>query len=57
MENKDGKRTVVKTWLAGQHSCTLIIPKDMARNYGLDQPAHVVIEERPEGILVRKLEL
>jgi hypothetical protein len=53
MNNKE----VVKTWLAGQHSCTLVIPKDFAKVYGLDQPSHVVIEGRPDGILIKRLEL
>jgi hypothetical protein len=57
LSNKLEKREIIKTWLAGQHSCTLIIPKDFARQYGLDKPSHVVVEGRPEGILIRKLEI
>jgi hypothetical protein len=53
MNNKE----VVKTWLAGQNSCTLVIPKDFAKVYGLDQPSHVVIEGRPDGILIKRLQL
>jgi hypothetical protein len=55
--NKSERRDIIKTWLAGQHSCTLVIPKDFAKEYGLDQPAHVIVEGRPEGILIRKLEV
>jgi hypothetical protein len=51
------KKEVIKTWLAGQHSCTLVIPKEFARVYGLDQPSHVVIEGRPDGILIKRLKL
>jgi bifunctional DNA-binding transcriptional regulator/antitoxin component of YhaV-PrlF toxin-antitoxin module len=51
------KKDVIKTWLAGQHSCTLVIPKEFAREYGLDEPSHVVIEGRPEGIFIKKLRL
>jgi hypothetical protein len=51
------KKDILKTWLAGQESCTLVIPKDFAKQYGLDEPSHVVIEGRPEGILIRKLEI
>jgi antitoxin component of MazEF toxin-antitoxin module len=51
------KKEVIKTWLAGQNSCTMIIPKDFAKSYGLDQPSHVVIEGTPDGILIRRLEL
>lgn len=51
------KKEIVKTWLAGQHSCTLIIPKDFAKEYGLDEPSHVVVEGTTEGILIKKLKL
>ena len=51
------KREIVKTWLAGQHSCTLIIPKDFAKLYGLDEPSHVIVEGTKDGILIRKLDI
>ena len=51
------KKDVVKTWLAGNHSCTLIIPRSFAQQYGLDEPSHVVVEGTSEGILIRKLEV
>jgi hypothetical protein len=51
------RKDIIKTWLAGQHSCTLVIPKEFAREYGLDEPSHVVIEAKPEGILIRKLQM
>ena len=35
----------------------MIIPIQTARRYGLDKPAHVVVEEMEEGILIRKLKL
>ncbi|MFL6376629.1 MAG: AbrB/MazE/SpoVT family DNA-binding domain-containing protein, partial [Nitrososphaeraceae archaeon] len=53
MKNKE----VTKTWLAGQNSCTMVIPKDFAKLYGLDQPSYVVIEGRSDGILIKRLEL
>ena len=56
-QNKSEKKEIVKTWLAGQHSCTLIIPKDFAKEYGLDKPTHVVVEGIKEGILIRKLSI
>jgi bifunctional DNA-binding transcriptional regulator/antitoxin component of YhaV-PrlF toxin-antitoxin module len=52
-ENKE----IIKTWLAGQRSCTLVIPKEFAKVYGLDQPSHVIIEGRPDGILIKRLRL
>jgi hypothetical protein len=46
---------ISKTWLTGQKSCTLIIPRETARKYELEEPSHVVVEETPSGILIRKL--
>jgi hypothetical protein len=51
------KKEITRTWLAGQHSCTMVIPKEFAKVYGLDQPSHVVIEGRPDGILIKRLKL
>lgn len=48
---------IAKTWISGQHSATLIIEKSLAQEYGLTEPSHVVLERRPEGILIRKLKL
>jgi hypothetical protein len=52
-ENKE----IINTWLAGQRSCTLVIPKEFAKVYGLDEPSHVLIEGRPDGILIKRLEI
>ena len=51
------KKEIIKTWLAGNHSCTLIIPRTFAQQYGLDEPSHVVVEGTSQGILIRKLEV
>jgi len=56
-QENTNKREIVKTWLAGQHSCTLIIPKDFAKEYGLDKPCHVIVEGTEKGILIRKLDI
>jgi hypothetical protein len=53
--NKNNKKEIIKTWLTGKQSCTLVIPKDFAKEYGLDEPSHVVVEGTSEGILIRKL--
>jgi hypothetical protein len=45
------------TFISGKASVTLIIPIHLARQYGIDQPSHVVVEGTEEGILVRKAEL
>ncbi|HEY9385851.1 MAG TPA: AbrB/MazE/SpoVT family DNA-binding domain-containing protein [Nitrososphaeraceae archaeon] len=56
-QTNNNKKEIIKTWLAGSCSCTLVIPKEFAKEYELDKPSHVVIEQRPEGILIRKIEL
>ena len=50
-------KKITHTFMSGRLSATLIIPIDMARKYGLHKPANVVVEEREEGILIRKLEI
>jgi hypothetical protein len=55
--NNNDKKLVGTTWLAGNSSCTLVIPKSLAREYGIDQPSNIVIEGRPDGILIRKMEV
>ena len=59
IENKGNTvdRDVTTTFLTGKTSCTLIISKEIAKKYGIDEPSHVVIEGTDQGILVRKLEL
>jgi hypothetical protein len=54
---KSSKKLLGTTWLAGNASCTLVIPKPLAKEYGIDHPSNVVIEGRPEGILIRKIEV
>jgi hypothetical protein len=54
-ENTDNKE-VTKTWFTGS-SCTLVIPKRFAKEYGLDRPVHVIIEKRTDGLLIRKLDV
>jgi hypothetical protein len=54
---KSSKKLLGTTWLAGNASCTLVIPKPLAKDYGIDRPSNIVIEGRPEGILIRKVEL
>jgi hypothetical protein len=56
MTNKLDKKDIIRTWLAGQRSCTLVIPKDIAKSYSLDEPSHVVIKGMDGGIFIKKLE-
>jgi bifunctional DNA-binding transcriptional regulator/antitoxin component of YhaV-PrlF toxin-antitoxin module len=50
-------KEVSKIFLTNKISATLIIPIELARKYGLNEPSHVIVEERAEGILIRKLEI
>ena len=54
IENKERKQ-VSKTWLFGHSSCVLIIPKLIAKEYGIDKTSYIVIEKQPEGTLIKKL--
>ncbi|MGC2668613.1 MAG: hypothetical protein WA220_05460 [Candidatus Nitrosopolaris sp.] len=60
MEYKDSqplRKKITSTFLSGTNSCTLIIAKEIATRYGIDEPSHVIVEGTAEGILIRKLEL
>jgi hypothetical protein len=50
-------KEITHTFLTGKVSCTLIIRKELAEEYGIREPSHVVLERKPEGILIRKLEI
>jgi hypothetical protein len=58
METKNkNQKEIMKTWLTGNRSCTLILPLSVAKEYGLEKPSHVVVEGTAEGILIKKLEI
>jgi hypothetical protein len=60
MYNKEpnaSRKKITTTFLSGTTSCTLIIAKEIAKKYGIDEPSHVIVEGTEEGILIRKLEL
>lgn len=50
-------KEITKTWLSGKRSCTLVIPKTLAKACGIDKPSHVIIEKQQDGLLIRKLEI
>jgi hypothetical protein len=54
---REDMKEVTKTFLSNRLSSTLIIPIEIARRNGLDKPVHVIVEDTPEGILIRKLEI
>ena len=51
------KNEIAKTWISGTKSVTMIIERKLAEEYGLIDPQHVVLERKPEGILIRKIEV
>jgi hypothetical protein len=53
--NDSHYKEITKTFVTGQNSCTLVIPKSVALEYGLSSPSHVVVEKVPDGILIRRL--
>lgn len=57
--NKSNKSNngIAKTWLSGRNSVTMIIERKIAEEYDLIDPQHVILERKPEGILIRKLEV
>jgi hypothetical protein len=56
-KHESNRKEITKTWISGQNSCTLIIPKTVAKEHGLDTPSHVIVEGTAEGILIRRLEV
>jgi hypothetical protein len=53
----DTRKRIAPILLMNKLSATLIIPIAMARRKGLSKPTNVIIEERDDGILIRKLEI
>jgi hypothetical protein len=57
-QSQTEKQTIITSvYLTNKISATLIIPVAIARRKGLDHPSKVSVEEVPEGILIRKLEI
>jgi hypothetical protein len=53
----NNKNEIVKTWITGKKSVTLIIERKLAEEYDLIEPQYVLLERKDEGILIRKLEV
>jgi hypothetical protein len=51
------EKKVAPIFLSNGISSTLIIPIEMARRYHLDRPCHVVLEEKEDGIFIKRLDL
>lgn len=56
IENEQRKK-ITSIFLTGKVSATMVIPIEIARKYGLADGSHVIVEEVPSGILIRKLEV
>lgn len=51
------RKKITSIFLTGKVSATMVIPIDIARRYGLGDGSHVIVEEVPSGILLRKIEI
>lgn len=51
----DQNINIVRTWKSGFSSTSIVIPKQLARQAGLDEPCYVTIEYANDGILIKKL--
>ena len=51
------RKKITSIFLTGKVSATMVIPIETARKYGLGDGSHVIVEEVPSGILIRKLEV
>ena len=54
--DNNNKNEIVKTWITGKKSVTLIIERKLAEEYDLIDPQYVILEPKENGILIRKLE-
>ena len=48
---------ITKLWLSGDGYSTCIIPKVIAKEYGLSKPCYVIIEKTIGGLLIKKLRI
>lgn len=44
-------------FLSNGVSSTLVIPREMAKHMKIDQPCHVTLQEKNEGIFIKKLKV
>jgi hypothetical protein len=51
------RKKITSIFLTGKVSATMVIPIETARKYRLGDGSHVIVEEVPSGILIRKLEI
>ena len=52
------KPIIIKTWKGnGNGSILATIPNNIAKQYNLTEPSHLVLEQHQDGIFLRKLVL
>jgi hypothetical protein len=51
------EKEITKIFRSGKLSSTVIIPIRISRRQGLEKPAHVIVEEKDGGVMIRKLEI
>jgi hypothetical protein len=56
IQNTKTEKKIVPVFLINGVSTTIIIPKKIARNYVIDRPCHVSVQETDNGILIKKAE-
>lgn len=51
------QKHVSPIFLSNGVSSTLVIPREMAKHLGIDKACHVTLQERQDGILIKKLKI
>ena len=52
------KLIIIKTWKGnGNGSILATIPTKIAKQYNLEEPSHLVLEQHTDGIFLKKLDL
>jgi antitoxin component of MazEF toxin-antitoxin module len=52
------KPIIIKTWKGNRNGSILAtIPNNIAKQYNLTEPSHLVLEQHQDGIFLRKLVL
>jgi hypothetical protein len=57
MDTKKPLRKLQHTWISSKNACTMIIAKELAEKHGLMEPSDVMLEDTPNGILIRKVNI
>jgi len=57
MDTKESNKRIATTWLTGQSSCTMVIPREFAVDLGLDKPSNVTVTKDGKRLIVEKLDI